>query len=1029
LTELAERLQAALGQAYTIERELGGGGMSRVFIATETGLGRRVVIKVLPPELAAGLSIDRFRREIQLAASLQHPHIVPLLAASAAEGVLYYTMPLIEGESLRTRIARVGELPIGEAIRILRDVVDALACAHERGIIHRDIKPDNVLVSRHHGLVTDFGVAKALSEASGPSSVTSTGIALGTPAYMAPEQAVADPHVDHRADVYAVGALGYEMLTGRPPFTGSSPQAVLAAQVTQAPEPVSKIRSTVPPALTALIMRCLEKHPADRWQTTDELLHQLEAMATPSGGTAPTAAILASSMRPAPGHPLRVLAVFVAVSAVVLVATRALMLYLGLPDWVFPAAVVLLAIGLPIILTTALVGWRGSSHHLFTWRKAISGGFLAFAGLGVLTAGYMLMRALGIGPVGSLVAAGTLKERERIIVADFENRTGDRLLGEALSQAFRVDFAQSPVVTSVQPEFVRDVLSRMGKPDSIRLELPLAREVAIREGIKAVVAGDINPAGRQFVLSARLIGAENGDVLAAYRETAKDSGQVIPAVDRLSKRLRERIGESLRSIRGSPPLERVTTRSLEALRKYSQGVQVADDGDTDRGVALLEEAIALDSGFAMAHRKIGILLGNTRQRRDREVQALSKAFEYRNRLTDRERYLAAGSYFSSVTGEHDKAIEAYRSLLDLDPQEPFALNNLALEYEWNRDYSSAVELLSRAIAVGSDDLLSYGNLSVALVSQGLTDSASAVLKIADQKFATNSLRDLIIANLLSALGSYDSATGRLLHFALGRGVDAGWRSLAQWQLANIAAVQGRFDETDHRFREAMIIDEQRGSTSGYLRSAGLRSFYAAWFRNEPDAGPRIIEAALRRHPLQAMSMLERPYLDVARAYAAAGKPTKARSLLEEYEREVPPILRRNEEPDRHLTRGLIALAENRTGEAITEFRAADQGDCPICALAGLGRAYDLSDQSDSAVAVYERYVSTPWMFRVNFDGRWLPEIYNRLGLLYENRGERKKSAEYYGRFIDLWKNADPTVQPRVAEAKRRLASVTGEPQK
>jgi eukaryotic-like serine/threonine-protein kinase len=285
-----ERLQAALASSYRLERELGGGGMSRVFVATETALGRRVVIKVLPPELAAGLSVERFRREIQLAASLQHPHIVPLLAAGPAADMLYYTMPLIEGESLRGKIAREGELPIGETVRILRDVVDALACAHEHDIVHRDIKPDNVLVSRHHGMVADFGVAKALSEATGPSSVTSTGMALGTPAYMAPEQATADPHVDHRADIYAVGALAYEMLSGRPPFTGSSPQAVLAAQVTQRPDPVTRYRASVPPALSTMVMRCLEKSPADRYQSADELLHLLEAMATPSGGTAPTEA-------------------------------------------------------------------------------------------------------------------------------------------------------------------------------------------------------------------------------------------------------------------------------------------------------------------------------------------------------------------------------------------------------------------------------------------------------------------------------------------------------------------------------------------------------------------------------------------------------------------------------------------------------------------------------------------------------------------------------------------------------------------
>src|SRR5881296_1485852 len=289
--DVLARLQSALGDAYRIEKELGGGGMSRVFLAQERELERQVVVKVLPPEMAAGLNAERFRREIQLAASLQHPHIVPLLAAGHADDLVYYTMPLIEGESLRAKLAREGELPIPESVRLLLDVVDALSYAHKHGVAHRDIKPDNVLVSNHHAVVTDFGVAKALSQSTGQSSLTSAGVALGTPAYMAPEQAAADPHTDHRCDLYAVGALAYEMLTGRPPFTGATPQAVLAAQVSERPVAVTRQRETVPPALAEAVMRCLEKNPADRFQTAEELLHLLEAMATPSGGTMPVTAV------------------------------------------------------------------------------------------------------------------------------------------------------------------------------------------------------------------------------------------------------------------------------------------------------------------------------------------------------------------------------------------------------------------------------------------------------------------------------------------------------------------------------------------------------------------------------------------------------------------------------------------------------------------------------------------------------------------------------------------------------------------
>src|SRR5206468_2638806 len=210
MTQLSDQLQASLGDPYRVEAELGGGGMSRVFVAEEVAFGRRIVVKLLPGELAGSLSIARFRREISMAAQLQHPHIVPLLSAGEMDGLPYYTMPLVEGESLRARLAR-GELTIAETISILRDVARALEYAHAKGIAHRDIKPDNVLLAGSSAVITDFGVAKAISDATSTTALTSVGIALGTPAYMAPEQAAGDPSTDTRADIYALGVMAYEM--------------------------------------------------------------------------------------------------------------------------------------------------------------------------------------------------------------------------------------------------------------------------------------------------------------------------------------------------------------------------------------------------------------------------------------------------------------------------------------------------------------------------------------------------------------------------------------------------------------------------------------------------------------------------------------------------------------------------------------------------------------------------------------------------------------------------------------------------
>jgi hypothetical protein len=285
-----EGLTAALSDRYRLERELGAGGMATVYLAEDLKHSRQVAIKVLRPDLAQAIGPERFLREVGIAARLSHPHIVGLIDSGEAAGFLYYVMPYVEGISLRQKLQRVGELPIPEAVRILRDIADALAYAHRQGVVHRDIKPENVMLVERHALVMDFGVAKALAEGKeeGSSSLTSAGVALGTPAYMAPEQAAGETHVDHRADLYAWGVVAYELLAGQPPFVRSTPQNTLAAQVTATPEPVTHHRATVPGALAHLVMQCLEKKPADRPQTAEEVLRQLDQVLTPSGGMTPT---------------------------------------------------------------------------------------------------------------------------------------------------------------------------------------------------------------------------------------------------------------------------------------------------------------------------------------------------------------------------------------------------------------------------------------------------------------------------------------------------------------------------------------------------------------------------------------------------------------------------------------------------------------------------------------------------------------------------------------------------------------------
>ena len=320
------QVRSGLADRYAVARVIGVGGMATVYLAQDRKHDRPVAIKVVHPTLGAALGHERFLREIAIAARLNHPHVLLLIDSGEVDGLLYFVMPYVDGETLRARLVREGELPVTEAVRILRDVADALAYAHAHGVVHRDIKPENVLLAGRHALVADFGVAKAVRTSAAPDILTTAGLSVGTPAYMSPEQATADPQLDHRADLYALGVVGYEMLSGDLPISGKTPAEVLAAHVTRAPTPLEERRASVPPELSRLIMRCLEKRPADRWQSAEELVTRLESFTTPSAGFTPsdTAPVWLRRRRTTAigGGVIAVVAIVAIVAAMVAVGTR-----------------------------------------------------------------------------------------------------------------------------------------------------------------------------------------------------------------------------------------------------------------------------------------------------------------------------------------------------------------------------------------------------------------------------------------------------------------------------------------------------------------------------------------------------------------------------------------------------------------------------------------------------------------------------------------------------------------------------------
>ncbi|HEU4827983.1 MAG TPA: serine/threonine-protein kinase [Gemmatimonadales bacterium] len=1053
MSELLARLQSSLGGTYRIERELGGGGMSRVFLAEEGRLGRRVVIKVLPPETSIGVHADRFEREIQVAASLQHPHIVPLLTAGATDAdsgagetpLLYYVMPFIEGESLATRIAREGMLPVGEVSRILRDIVDALAYAHARGVVHRDIKPDNILFAGRHALVADFGVAKAVTASSGPrqTTLTSHGVALGTPAYMAPEQAAADPNVDHRADLYAVGAVAYELLTGRTPFITSTPQAMLAAHVTATPDHVSAHRPSIPAEVAALVMRCLEKHPADRWQSAAELLGRLEAIATPSGGSTPAATAPVSAIRTSAetairrAHPARVAGLFLLATAVITAlvfgATRAF----GLPDWIWILALVVMLLGLPVMLytgrlerqramqrATGAFRYEAEPAHqqFFTWRRAFIGGGLALGTMVLLASGFAVSRALGVGPAGTLLSSGRLKDTDRIVLAAFVNRTSDSTLASSVLEALRVDLGQSRVVQLLEPAEVRSALQRMGRDPLSELQEALALEVARREGAKAVVVGEISQLGRGYVLAARVVSADSGTTLVPVRETAASDAELIEAVNRLSAKLREEIGESLKSIRASEPLPQVTTASLAALQLYARGNRAFDETRYDDARALLERAVGMDTSFAMAWRKLSALYGNMGVDRSLQGDAARKAFEYRERLPPVERHLTAASYFWNVVREPERAIAEYQAVLDIDPDEPTALNNLGMILSAEGRNAEAEEPLRRGLSQVPRSTM-FINLHGALIAQEKWEALDSLTRAAADVLPGDPLPTFmttITAMARRDLGTADSITAG----SIDSEDSFRWREM-MFVRAGIASYRGKLRELESLIATIERSSRDNGDLGRAFDFAITPAFLDIVQRNQPERGLARLDALVEER-FESVKARDRPYFTLAEAYAWGGRPEETRRMRAEWERSRERESWHPSDPD--WWDAFVAFSEGRWRDAALAFsRAHSKLHCMPCGELYVAMSWDRAGEADSAIAHYERAYESPVTDNLPEDPTFMPIGLMRLGELHEAEGNREKALLYYEAFLELWRNADPELQPKVAEARRRIAALSAEP--
>jgi tetratricopeptide (TPR) repeat protein len=532
---------------------------------------------------------------------------------------------------------------------------------------------------------------------------------------------------------------------------------------------------------------------------------------------------------------------------------------------------------------------------------------------------------------------------------------------------------------------IAEVLERMNRDPSTAVDADLAREIAEREGVKAIVAGDVGMLGRGYVVSAQLVSSADGGVLVALRETADDDGEIIAAVDRLSAA-----------------------------------------GDLEGAISLLEEAIILDSTFAMAYRKLAVLLTNSFAPRSQINAAATLAFELRDRLPAIERNLAAAYYYAYVEYDQAKEAAAYRSVLQVDPDQTTALNNLSIILQAQRRYEDAEELLRHAVELDPTGSAFTFNLAWTQYAGGRIDAARQSINRYAEAVPGNPYALFLKSWLASAEHDYLLADSYIDSVNATQGASLTWRSFVSGTRAAHAETRGQLGRAERQLRANMSVEEEAGDRGAYLQAAAEIARVYATYRDEPAQALRIMDEAIERHPLDEMEPTDRPYATMTRLYVVAGDLQEARRLLAEYEREVPEGVRRGA-PFRHAAAGDLALSEGRVQDALTAYRAwYDETGCTNCALFELGRAYEMAGHPDSALAMYDRAAEAPGLTRIYGEYDTVAQTYKRLGELYEERGDGERAVDYYNQFVELWDDADQELQPVVRDVRARIARLVGE---
>jgi tetratricopeptide (TPR) repeat protein len=740
----------------------------------------------------------------------------------------------------------------------------------------------------------------------------------------------------------------------------------------------------------------------------------------------------------------QVLGIFLAASWGVLQVVEVMTETVGLPDWTPSMAFVALLLGLPMVLATAFVqeGLPGAEpprpspaaqavdpaaagmdrpapepgsrmgQGLFTWKNALLGGLGAFTLLGISIVGYFIMWTTGIGPVGNLEAQGVFEEGEPVILADFDNLSNDASLDEVVTETLRVDLASSQAITLVPRARVADVLGLMQRDPAEPLTNDVAREVAIRSGVKAVVEGEVGAAGSGFILVARLIEAQTGSPIATFRRTADGPDDVIEAIDGLSQDIREKAGESLRTIKAEAALEDVTTSSIEALRDFTRAERLTDEGDFLQARALLIGAVELDPAFAMAWRKLSVVLQSAPGGPWTRVEAATRAWELRDRLTDLERANALAWYHRQVTGDQLAEIEAYELLLADYPDDPPALNNLAIAYSERGRHEDGIVLLERAVSGVGESGPAYVNLVSQYAYLDRVEDGWRVYERMLERYPARDTWPIWDRWYLQAVGGAWSASLESAEELLVSDGGPIWRSAGVWMMAISLASTGRVGEALDRLGD----DLARATRDGRETEIQWQQRYRAgirWLTLGADAARPELAEFIRSGGFEAISVGERDWSQTVEMLAALALLEEANQVLALWERDVGDVAgSRLREARRKVEAAALQDPASRA-QALLELR--DEMNCPVCFEWWLAELHEEAGDLDKAVEHYQAAISVAHGERNLFP---LMRVigHERLGRIHQARGDRPRSAAHFASFAAAWAEADPELQPRVRAA-------------